>query len=195
MFKNINIVVLGLLIIATSAFSQTSQNNEGYLVDSNNNIVRSGTGLCWHTGYWTPANAVEGCDPTFKSAPAGSKVTLNADMLFAFDKADLTDTGRKILDNLASSLLSFKTVEIVAITGYTDRIGTSAYNLKLSERRATSVQNYLISKNVSKDIITTQGKGKSNPVTGDSCKGEVSKKLIACLQPDRRAVIEILGTK
>jgi len=195
MFKNIRILVLALLMFATTVFAQTSQNNEGYLVDQNSNIVRSGTGLCWHTGYWTPAMAVEGCDPVGRSVPSASKVTLNADMLFAFNKYNLTDYGKKVLDGIVVDLGNFKTVEIVAIIGYTDRIGPDSYNLKLSERRAKTVQDYLISKNVPKDSIFTVGRGKENPVTGDSCKGAVTNKLIACLQPDRRAVIEIIGTK
>lgn len=41
---------------------------EGYLLDSNGNIVKSGTGLCWHTSQWTPQLAVEPCDPVTKPA-------------------------------------------------------------------------------------------------------------------------------
>ncbi len=43
---------------------------KGYLVDSSGNVVRSGTGLCWHTGSWTPALADERCDPTTKPVAA-----------------------------------------------------------------------------------------------------------------------------
>ncbi|MGB4855523.1 MAG: OmpA family protein, partial [Candidatus Dechloromonas phosphoritropha] len=44
--------------------------------------------------------------------------------------------------------------------------------------------------------VYTEGKGKTQPVTGDKCKGNVkSKALIQCLQPDRRADIEVIGTK
>ena len=185
--------LLTVLLLATSSLAFAA--NEGYLVDSNNNIVKSGTGLCWHTGYWTPAMAVEGCDPVNKAAPVGAKVTLNADMLFAFDKATLTAEGKGILDKIAADANGLGSLEAITIVGYTDRIGTDAYNKKLSERRANAVRDYLVSRKVASDRISVEGRGKANPVTGDKCRGAVTQKLIACLQPDRRAVIEIIGTK
>lgn len=187
--------LLTVLLLAVAPALVLAQANQGYLVDTNNNIVKSGTGLCWHTGYWTPANAVEGCDATLKAAPAGTKITLNADMLFAFDKATLTAEGKGILDKIAANAAALKTLEAIAVVGYTDRIGTDAYNKKLSERRANAVRDYLVSRGVGSDRISVEGRGKANSVTGDKCKGAVTQKLIACLQPDRRAVIEILGTK
>lgn len=181
-----------LLAVTTAAFAQTGP--QGYLTDSNGQIVRSGTGLCWHTGYWTPANAVEGCDPVAKAAPAGAKISLSADTLFAFDKAVLKPEGKAALDAVIRSAKGMK-VEIFAVIGYTDRIGSDKYNLALSDRRAAAVKAYFVSQGIPADAIITQGRGKANPVTGDTCKGQVSKKLISCLQPDRRAVVEIIGTK
>lgn len=181
-----------LLAVTTAAMAQTTP--QGYLTDTNGQIVRSGTGLCWHTGYWTPANAVEGCDGYTKAAPAGAKVTLSADTLFDFDKSTLKPEGKAALDAVIKSAQGMK-VEIFAVVGYTDRIGTKEYNLALSDRRAAAVKAYFVSRGIPADAIITQGRGKANPVTGDTCKGQVGKKLISCLQPDRRAVVEIIGTK
>ena len=182
-----------LLAMTTAAFAQTGP--QGYLTDSNGQVVRSGTGLCWHTGYWTPANAtVEGCDNYAKAAPVGAKVTLSADTLFAFDKADLKPEGKAALDAVVRSAKGMN-VEVFAVIGYTDRIGSDKYNLALSDRRAQAVKAYFVSQGIPADAIITQGRGKANPVTGDTCKGQVSKKLISCLQPDRRAVVEIIGSK
>jgi OOP family OmpA-OmpF porin len=47
--------------LGTSAFA-AGAGKKGYLVDSQNDVVRSGFGLCWHTGFWTPADAIEECD-------------------------------------------------------------------------------------------------------------------------------------
>jgi OOP family OmpA-OmpF porin len=185
--------LLTVLLLAASSLVLAGT-NEGYLVDVNNNIVKSGTGLCWHTGYWTPANAVEGCDPVAKAAPVSSKITLNADMLFAFDRAELTAEGRQTLDRIA---VNSKTInlEVVSVIGYTDRIGSDQYNTKLSQRRADTVRQYLQSRGIATDKIVTEGRGKANSVTGTACAGtKVTQKLIQCLQPDRRAVLEIIGT-
>lgn len=187
--------LITLLLAATSAaMAQTGP--QGYLTDTNGQVVRSGTGLCWHDGYWTPAMAtVEGCDGYVKPAPSGAKITLQADTLFDFNKATLKPEGRAALTSVVDSLMTLRNVEVMAVIGYTDRIGSDKYNLALSNRRAEAVKAYLVQAGIDANNIITQGRGKANPVTGDTCRGQVGKQLISCLQPDRRAVVEIIGTK
>ena len=61
-----------LLVMGSSAFAAGAA-KKGYLVDSQNDVVRSGFGLCWHTGFWTPADAIEECDGTIaKPAPVAA---------------------------------------------------------------------------------------------------------------------------
>ncbi len=55
------VLAISLLALGTSAFA-AGAGKKGYLVDSQNDVVRSGFGLCWHTGFWTPADAIEECD-------------------------------------------------------------------------------------------------------------------------------------
>lgn len=181
-----------LLALTSVAMAQTVP--QGYLTDDAGQIVRSGTGLCWHDGYWTPANAVEGCDPVFKPSPVLAKVSITAESLFDFDKSVIKPEGKAMLANLVNQLDSIKPELIVAI-GYTDRIGSDGYNKKLSLRRAQAIQDYLVKEGFPLDTIYVEGKGKSNSVTGNTCKGQVGAKLISCLAPDRRVVIEIIGTK
>jgi len=77
----------------------------------------------------------------------------------------------------------------VTVTGHTDRLGSTAYNQKLSERRATMVAKYLASQGVSSDIIAATGRGESVPVV--ACEGVKGRKaLIKCLQPNRRVTVE-----
>ena len=84
----------------------------------------------------------------------------------------------------------------VLVVGHTDRLGSLKHNQGLSERRAAAVKTYLVSKGIEANRVYTEGKGKTQPVTGDKCKGNAkTKALIECLQPDRRADIEIIGTK
>ena len=197
-------IVAGLGVGATVAHAATPgidpNGTVAYLVDKDFNVVKSGTGLCWRDGYWTPANAIAECDGDAKGAPAGAKITLAADTLFAFNKADLKPEGKAALDNVVNQAKALK-VEVIVAVGYTDRIGSDAYNLKLSQHRANSVKAYLVSKGIPADKIYTEGKGKANPVTGKTCdkiggpQNGSNKKLVDCLQPDRRAVLEIIGTK
>ncbi|MFI4940760.1 MAG: OmpA family protein [Burkholderiales bacterium] len=194
--------------------------NQGYWVSSNGSVVKSGYGLCWRAGYWTPAMANAECDsdlmakaevpipqlaaaipvPAPMPAPEPArimprKISLSADALFDFDKSALKPEGKVLLDGLAKELngVSYNTI---AVTGYTDRIGSVAYNQKLSEQRANTVKVYLESTGIAANTISAEGKGKAQPVTnpGD-CKGRVSKRVIACLQPDRRVDVEVSGAK
>ncbi len=135
--------------------------------------------------------------PKVEAAPAApEKLTLSAGSLFDFDKADVKPEGKKSLDKLAHDLGSVN-YDAVSVTGHTDRIGSDSYNQKLSVRRAESVKNYLVSDGVPAEKIFATGKGKSDPVTTPGeCKGKkVTKALIKCLQPDRRVVVEVSGTR
>ena len=84
-------------------------------------------------------------------------------------------------------------LELVLVTGHTDRIGTQAYNQKLSERRADAVRDYLVSKGVPRDKIETLGMGKTQPLPGVVCNMTAMKELIDCLQPNRRVEVEVKG--
>ena len=129
------------------------------------------------------------------AAPAREKVTVAADALFDFNKATLRPEGKAKLDDVVSKSKQL-VLEVVIAVGHADRIGGAAYNQKLSVKRAASVKDYLVSKGIPANRIYTEGKGSKQPVTKpDQCKGPKSAKVIACLQPDRRVDIEIIGTK
>ncbi len=63
---------ISLLVLGTNAFAAGAA-KKGYLLDSQNDVVRSGFGLCWHTGFWTPADAIEECDGAI-AKPAAAPV-------------------------------------------------------------------------------------------------------------------------
>ncbi|MGQ0651918.1 MAG: OmpA family protein, partial [Betaproteobacteria bacterium] len=122
------------------------------------------------------------------------KVTLNSDVLFAFDKADLTDAGKAEIDRVVDRVKDAK-VDNIVLVGHADRIGSGEYNQRLSERRAEAVRAYLQQKAAAQNLQAS-GKGESQPVTGDQCKGIKNRdKLIECLQPDRRVEVEVFGTR
>lgn len=130
-------------------------------------------------------------------APVPIKVVFTSDSLFGFDKSAVKPGGKKSLYKFAGDLKG-NNFDVITVTGHTDRIGTHAYNEKLSLRRAEAVKAYLVtSAGIPADKITTRGMDGSDPITKPGeCKGtKVTKKLIACLQPDRRVEVEVTGTK
>jgi len=126
-----------------------------------------------------------------------TKVSFAADSLFDFDQSTVKASGREALDRFAVDLKGLR-YDRIRITGHSDRIGSSAYNLALSKRRAEAVSLYLIqTAGVSADRIDINGVGESQPVThSEDCKGQrANPALIACLQPDRRVDVEVSGLK
>lgn len=129
-----------------------------------------------------PAPVVPPCTETFKT------VKIQEEKLFGFDKAAINADGKHTLDNVAEQINANPEIDVVLVTGYTDKLGSDKYNQKLSERRATQVRDYLVSKGVDASRLTAAGKGESDPVVAcDDVKGR--KKLIECLQPNRRVEI------
>ncbi len=55
-------VALALAMLTAGTAASAHDGTQGYVIDSSKEIVRSGVGLCWHSGFWTPADAAEGCD-------------------------------------------------------------------------------------------------------------------------------------
>jgi OmpA-OmpF porin, OOP family len=115
------------------------------------------------------------------------KVTLSATELFAFDSAKLSMPQPK-LDEIANVLQQNTGMTDITVSGYTDRIGSSKYNHKLSQRRANAVRDYLMSKGVDGSRLKAVGRGEENPVV--QCNQKKRKELIACLAPNRRVEVE-----
>ena len=117
--------------------------------------------------------------------------------LFDFAKSTVRPAGKQALDSFAAELRSAQ-FDVITVTGYTDRIGSAEYNMKLSQSRADVVKSYLVENaGISGDKVIARGADGSDPVTKPGeCTGERrSPQLIACLQPDRRVEVEVVGTQ
>lgn len=209
------IAILGLTSVAQA------QDTSGYLVDGRNVVVKSGFALCWRTSQWSPALAIEECDPTLvkkeappapapkaaepvkpvvvaQAAPAAPKViTIASKSLFDFNKAVLKPAAKEQIDKeVLAKIKDIGKIQLIVVSGHADRIGSATYNQKLSEKRAEAVKAYLVSKGLDGNAIETLGFGKTQPAQGVAkCDDKLPrKKLIACLEPHRRVVIEIQGS-
>jgi OOP family OmpA-OmpF porin len=123
------------------------------------------------------------------------KVKLEADSLFGFDQDSLQSDGKQTLDKLIMELQTVN-VDSIQVTGHTDRLGSKAYNAKLSTRRAEAVQKYLVEVGgIAASKITAIGMGESQPETQpNECKGsKATQALITCLRVDRRVEVDVNG--
>jgi OmpA-OmpF porin, OOP family len=173
-------------VLSTAVQAQAPESPSGYL-SAGGEPVRTAFGQCWRTGDWTPAQASAQCDPLRRGHAR--------EVLFGFDRAELDGEGRKRLDDLAQALLGSAFPRSVLIIGHADRLGSAAYNEQLSARRAQAVRDALIEKGVPARLLRVHSKGDSVPLTAGRCGAvggaEAKQTLIACLQPDRRAEIEL----
>ncbi len=134
--------------------------------------------------------------PAATTKPSAEKITLAADALFDYDKATLRNEGRATLTEFAGKAKALA-IEVIIAVGHTDRLGGDKYNQALSERRAAAVKEFLIGQGIDPNRVYTEGKGKTQPVSQCKNLGKESgknKKLVECLQPDRRVEIEVIGT-
>jgi OOP family OmpA-OmpF porin len=135
--------------------------------------------------------------PVAVVVPPRHRVSFSADSLFAFDAAEVRPEARAALDKFAKELGGTQ-FEVITVEGHTDRLGSTAYNQRLSVQRAESVKAYLVtSGGLDASKISAIGKGESTPVTkAEDCKGsQPGARLITCLQPDRRVEVEVTGTR
>ena len=174
---------LSTVILALASASAVAG---GYVTATDGSIIKTGSDLCLHTGYYTATDAVKGCDAVPVTPAKPASIVLDSDVLFKFDSATLTADGVKALDVIAT-----KVGGAVIVVGHTDRIGSSRYNQSLSVARADTVAKYLGAK--AKADYSVTGVGSTQP-SGKTkqCVGPMSPQLIACLSPDRRVVITII---
>ena len=124
---------------------------------------------------------------------------LSADTLFKFNKShkeDILNEGLEKIINLNQILATtYKSIERITITGHTDRLGNEVYNYNLGLERAKTVKNILLEYGIEPSIIQVTTMGQSDPSTQNCDRVENYDALKACLQPDRRVTIEVLGIK
>ena len=120
----------------------------------------------------------------------GLVMTLDSKSIrFDFDKANIKPEYRDILNRIAGIMMTLKGYT-VAVYGYTDDIGTQAYNLQLSQRRAEAVRDFLVQAGISATVMSTKGFGKSDPrVPGDSEEARAANRRVEIAIVDSQLVV------
>ena len=197
MNKTLKLILAAVITISAGSAMAQPKNVDNW-VNSTGTPWRNGDGtLCWRDASWTPATAAPNCDGWLAPKPAAAKaapskvtqkkITLQADTLFDFDKSTLKSAGVATLGKLAKDIKKMK-LEVVIIVGYTDSIGTDAYNIALGQRRANAVKAFLTNDGgVEATRVYTESKGKADPVASNATAEGRAK--------NRRAVIEVVGTQ
>ncbi len=108
-----------------------------------------------------------------------------SDVLFDFNKATLKPGAQLRLARVAGIILAYPDLKL-EVDGFTDNKGTPQYNQVLSEKRAATVRDFLVSQSVSPNAVITRGYGETNPVA--------SNATAAGRQQNRRVELVVSGT-
>jgi outer membrane protein OmpA-like peptidoglycan-associated protein len=115
---------------------------------------------------------------TVERVGEGLLVTFDSGLLFDYDSDVVKGAARTNLTDLASSLKKYPGTEVL-IVGHTDAQGSDAYNMTLSQKRAESARQYLVSQGIASTRIRTEGRGETEPVGTDAQNRRVEVAIFA----------------
>ena len=109
--------------------------------------------------------------------PTKKRIVLRG-VTFGFDQAELDDAGKGILDAAVNALQDSPDAEVV-VAGHTDAVGSDAYNMTLSQRRATTVRDYLVTQGIDASRLEVRAFGESQPVAdNDTAEGRAQNRRV-----------------
>jgi outer membrane protein OmpA-like peptidoglycan-associated protein len=112
-----------------------------------------------------------------KDDDRGMVITLQGEVLFKTGKWDLKAGAMAKLDQIADALKGKE--QPIVVYGFTDNVGTIDMNMDLSQKRAQSVRDYLVTKGIPQDLITAQGKGPADPISDNgSIEGRAANRRV-----------------
>jgi outer membrane protein OmpA-like peptidoglycan-associated protein len=114
-----------------------------------------------------------------KQEPRGMVITLSGSVLFASNESNLLPSAQVKLNEVGTSLTQQDSESKITVEGHTDSQGTATYNQDLSQRRAQSVRDYLVSRGIAADRVTAQGFGLSRPIADNaSAEGRADNRRV-----------------
>jgi OOP family OmpA-OmpF porin len=190
-------LIIALAALALGTASAQAATDRETVNDNHKGIVTNTFGNCVRTK-WQAADDVcapkkEAPKPVVQAPPPPPAPVISQDartVYFNFDDAGLSAEATQKLDALAQTVANSKGILSASVVGYADKIGNSEYNVKLSQKRATAVKNYLDTKlSIPTSVAAVQGLGSVTSTTQcDSIKNRQEK--INCLSGDRRVEVQ-----
>jgi outer membrane protein OmpA-like peptidoglycan-associated protein len=114
-----------------------------------------------------------------KQEARGMVITLSGSVLFVSNKSDLLPGAQIKLNDVADALTKQDSESKIVVEGHTDSQGGAAYNQDLSERRAQSVRDYLVTRGIAPDRLTAQGFGLTRPIADNaSAEGRANNRRV-----------------
>lgn len=134
--------------------------------------------------------------PPARKPPVPREYALETDALFEFGKAELRASGYNAIESLMQRLLQdFSSVERIRVVGYTDPIGSPAFNKKLSKERADVVARQIASRNIPVERgIEAEGRGPVE-LAKTGCGNTPTPENKSCHAPNRRVMVVITGAR
>ncbi len=178
---SLSAIALTAAFMSTGSFAHSGDN----LADGSGNKILDGRGECVLATFGeelcnVPAPAAPAPAPVAAPTPTPApivvpeppkrtveNVSFSGDALFATNSAVLTDAGKASIDPIIDGSRNFNNFKI-SLFGHADSRGDAGYNQQLSERRAQSVANYMISKGVAASAISVFGRGETDPVASNA---------------------------
>ncbi len=205
MMKKLALSTALALTMGISAVANAHPTNAGYVTSSNDTVWKTSYGECWQHSYWTEEDKTVECGaepmaaapaPTPAPAPAPAPKTVmkmvdaqeSYTIYFDFDSSKVSSVSPIV--NYVGSLAKLNSIEL---KGYTDAIGTNAYNDALSKRRAEAVDAALVNAGIDTSKVVTYAYGESDPVV--QCTSKKGANLKSCLRENRRVEVSIRGQK
>jgi outer membrane protein OmpA-like peptidoglycan-associated protein len=184
MFKiNSLVIALCLGLMSGVSVADDSGANPGYVVSpfgsGSNSNVKTQYGECVKDGNYQPSYQTVACGATPAPAPQKISFSESSTNLFSFNAATLTNFGRQQLTNMLESATAAGSIDKVTISGYTDTIGSDAYNNRLSTERANAVKDFFIGQGLDGGTITAGGFGSQNSQVSTACIKKYGKDDMA----------------
>jgi outer membrane protein OmpA-like peptidoglycan-associated protein len=124
---------------------------------------------------------------TIKQEPRGMVITLEGEVLFPSGQSNLLPLARQRLDRVAEVLKDLDPGKTVLVEGHTDSRGSEQLNMRLSQARADSVRQHLISRGIDPDRVRAVGRGESEPlVSNDSAEGRANNRRVVLVVQNSR---------
>ncbi len=184
-------IAAGLAMMMGATAAQAHGDFPGFALDPHGAVVKSPSGECWKTPNSTIGFAATDCGVEGAAAPAAAAKMVNVREVKTFAlyfDFDSTVVGR--VNNVVDYIGSLSFLKAVNLTGHADPIGNEDYNMALSQKRAEAVSRKLEDAGVNAAKIYVSAMGETAPVA--NCTG-TGAQLIACLRPDRRVDVEVVG--